>query len=492
MKAIKCSFLVLIALLSGCSLNDKLQDFQPAIHSALRNVATENCQSSCNVIVVNPSGGDDTQTLIDAFELAKTYGPGTTIKLQKGTYTISMIEVDDFYGSLAGAGRTNTIITNKENLPCDIAWNNNEITGLLKFINGDVAISDLRFKMKDGKPCAFSQINEDYYGKLYCILSFADWNPLHQVTGSNMNATVRNVDFIGGSNGENYGTWWPTDHNTALGLWISPDVWIPDPAKFTWGKGKYIIDNCYFEYFLDGVEPSGLGSDGYFEIKNSTFNHNLGQLYASTLWGSKIFVKNNYFTKADMLDLWIDDQWFAPGTNPPDKRTEMHITGNTFDTPENLPAVQMLDFMRQSTKDEKWAMLFDISGNLFKTKAGGLGITGTNTRDAVISCNWFKGSGSYGIQFNGDEASDTYAMNLLVSDNNFKSSEYDNADVYLGPYTTVCKVFGTTSDVVVDKGVNNLVTGKHKQNHWSLHQWTNDRFIRFSDGMGKMYRSRFH
>jgi len=73
------------------------------------------------VIKVLPSGGDDTQALIDAFEAAKAAGPGSTVKLEEGTYTIGMIEVRDFDGNFRGAGKGKTILTNLCCLPCEEA-----------------------------------------------------------------------------------------------------------------------------------------------------------------------------------------------------------------------------------------------------------------------------------------------------------------------------------------------------------------------------------
>ena len=74
------------------------------------------------LLQVNPSGGDDTQALIDAFDAAKAAGPGSTVKLAKGEFTIGMIEVRDFDGYFRGAGKGKTIITNLPQLPCEECW----------------------------------------------------------------------------------------------------------------------------------------------------------------------------------------------------------------------------------------------------------------------------------------------------------------------------------------------------------------------------------
>jgi hypothetical protein len=495
MKTFKFFGVIILLLLYGCSMNEKFDsDFSD--HQAAQKCKAVKENHSCEVITVNPSGNDDTQTLIDAFELAKTKGPGTTVKLVEGTYTIGMIAIHDFYGSFRGAGRTKTIITNKENLPCDVTWLNNELTALIKFINGDLVMSDMKIVIKDGKPCAFSEVNEEFYGPLFCALALGDWGATWEPPENptpNMNAIIRNVDFIGGSNGEDYGVFFPTDHNTALAIWVSPDIWWAQPGDyFTWGKGKYLVDNCYFEYFLDGAEPSGQDPDATFEIKNSVFSKNYFQFYASSLNGSKVIVKNNCFSNAEVCDILVDDAWISTESYSPIHRTKFIIDGNVFNTPENASSLVLHDYNYALTHDDKYAMLYDVYNNVFKTSAGGIAIESINNKDAKIRYNWFKGTGNTGVQINGDEATATYAENNLVLDNNFKNADYDNAAVYLGPYSTLCKVVGVPTDKVIDEGVDNTIIGPHAQKHGYYHQWAADRMHRMNETMQKMDKFRHH
>lgn len=88
------------------------------------------------VITVNPNNSDDTQTLNDAFALAKTYGKNAIIKLTPGNFIIGMIEVKEFYGTLTGSGKGNTIITNLSGLTPDANIALNKLPALITFIGG--------------------------------------------------------------------------------------------------------------------------------------------------------------------------------------------------------------------------------------------------------------------------------------------------------------------------------------------------------------------
>lgn len=437
---------VLMVFFYTCSKDSDLLT-GPADDSALKS-------AHARVFVVQPGTGDDTQALLDAFELAKAAGPGSTVQLKEATYSIRMIAIHDFYGNFRGKGRNATIVTNEENLDCGSAWDNNEITAFIKFVNGNVTISDMKFKLRDGKPCAFSESNEAWSGDLYSLLSFADWGATHHVTGSNMIATVKRVDFEGGSDG-GYGSWWKTDHNTLIGIWISPDILIPG-SDFEFGTGQYLIEDCAFYYFLDASESQGLDEETRVVYRNNHFDRCYGQLYVSTLAGSKIEICQNYFTGADVMDVWLDDLYWGFDF-PPVKHTEYIVTGNRFDSPAGVTSVFMQDAMRVTHADDAYSLVNRVCFNVFKNHEGGTAIVGLNNKDAVIWNNIFTGTGVCGINLEGDEQSGIYALNANIVGNNFRNAEYEGPDIYLGYFTKNCKVLGSPHDVVTDNGVGNQV-----------------------------------
>ncbi|MFX1479740.1 MAG: hypothetical protein ACFFCI_16580, partial [Promethearchaeota archaeon] len=89
--------------------------------------------------IVEPSGGDDTDAIQDAFEAA---GPEGTVQLIEGDYYVDNIIVEDFCGKFKGAGMALTTIDVFSEVSPDPV---SDITALFKFDGGDIRISDLSF-----------------------------------------------------------------------------------------------------------------------------------------------------------------------------------------------------------------------------------------------------------------------------------------------------------------------------------------------------------
>jgi hypothetical protein len=429
----------------------------------------KSAQSHGAVITLSPNGSDDTQALIDAFEDAKVAGPGSTVMLSEGTFTIGFIEIHDFDGNFKGSGRSRTKIVNKEELPCDIAWLANKLPALMKFIGGNITVSDLTFQIKDGRPCAFSEINDLYMGDLFSVLIIADYTDDYIPVNRSIKTVVKDADFIGGKD-DGYG-FWATEHNTGLGIWYGPDfAWPLSNEPF--GNGEYTVKGCYFNYFLDGVEGFGLGHNAVMRVLNNTFTGSLMQLYYTANSGSKHYIQNNYFENGMMSDLQIEDifsEIVFPNIQP-DYRTEYHVSGNVFNSTEGITSLYLHDVLRIQFTNDDFAMLFDVKDNIFNTKAGGIAISSSNNLDAKIWNNKFRGTGSIGVMIDGDEASGIYCKNNKVIGNNFFDG-FTDASVYLGPFSMNCKVVGVPSDQVIDLGQNNTIIGTsaHKGGVHAIH-----------------------
>jgi len=68
-----------------------------------------------NTYTVSPTGEDDTENIQDALDDAVASGPGSTVELTAGEFWLSKpIQVADFDGTLRGAGKSETIVRNKE------------------------------------------------------------------------------------------------------------------------------------------------------------------------------------------------------------------------------------------------------------------------------------------------------------------------------------------------------------------------------------------
>ncbi|MBN1791195.1 MAG: hypothetical protein JW830_11900 [Bacteroidales bacterium] len=410
------------------------------------------------VFTVDPSGGDDTDNLIAAFEDAKAAGPGSIVLLAEGEFTIGFIEIHEFNGHFKGSGKSETIITNLEELPCGEAYDNNVLASLMKFIGGRVTIADMTFRIKDGRPCAFSESNETNMGDLFSILIVADYTDNYVPSNRTMKAVIENVDFIGGMD-DGYGLW-GTTHNTGIGVWCGPDFWWPlwdEP----FGNGEYFVSGCNFDYFLDGVEGFGLGHHAIMKICNNTFRDCFYQLYFTANSGLKAFLMNNYFRDAWATDITLEDTWtdLVFPTVIPDYRTEFFVSGNVFDSPGGVTSLYIHDAMRIQTLNDDFAIQFNVKNNIFNTSEAGTAIVSSNNLFTRIWNNRFNGAGVAGVSVDGDATTGIYAKNVDLIGNNFFRADYTQADVYLGPFTQNCKVVGVASDNVIDEGLNNKVIG---------------------------------
>ncbi len=80
------------------------------IVGVIRANANPQPDSGPPVFLVEPSGGDDTANLQAAFDLAKAAGPGATVQLAPGEFTVYMMEIENFDGYFKGSGEAETII----------------------------------------------------------------------------------------------------------------------------------------------------------------------------------------------------------------------------------------------------------------------------------------------------------------------------------------------------------------------------------------------
>jgi hypothetical protein len=144
---------------------------------------------------VLPTGLDDTANLQCAFDSAVAAGPGA-VRLEKGTYHIRQIVVNNFKGSFTGAGAQQSVLTNLPNLyvtPVNMYYQTpsaaNPWPSLVSFVGGDFLVSDIGMKITGAAPTT----GWTMYGlpTLYDLaLGFA-------VLGTTANAVFSRVDVEG-------------------------------------------------------------------------------------------------------------------------------------------------------------------------------------------------------------------------------------------------------------------------------------------------------
>jgi hypothetical protein len=445
-----------IQLLSACSKPDLITDDLPG--NDLKKASKH-----CPEIVVVPENGHDTENLLAAFEEAKSLGPGTTIRLTEGTYTIGMIEVHDFDGVLTGAGQGKTIITNLPDLPCDEIWVLNQLPALLTFVGGNVSVSYMTFHIQDGQPCLWGPINDGMYGDFSCILALTDYSKYYVPETRNIKGLVDNVDFIAG-NDDGYG-YYQTPGNVAMHIYCGAAMWFPEEFM-PLSKGEFSFTNCTFKDALASIDVWGFDENSSFNILRNVIEGGLQQIFLGSVTGSVVNIKHNQIGKGIYADLYVEggDQGYYLDLLPL-KATKYSIDGNSFKSPAGIISLYVNDNFRLKNSEGVATQLYDIKGNVFNTSEGGMAIWSQNTKNAKIWNNQFLGTGSAGVMMNGDEPTGTYSEGNQLTGNNFLGATYSDATIYLGPVTRNNKVVGVSQDKVVDEGINNLIIGTKANKH---------------------------
>jgi hypothetical protein len=414
-----------------------------------------------HVFKVFPTNSDDTENLLKAFAAAKKAGPGSTIQLMSGKFFIRPIEVLDFEGYFQGYGRGITLLHNLPDIPCDYFWNKNNVPFLIQFVGGKINISDITIQIKDGPPCSEqSPINRSKIGNLLgSILVLADYTADYTSINNRIECTVTRVDFIAGHIGDGSN---PDvmSGNVDMAIYCgSPEVTYTENSRLS--EGVITIIGCSFEQNVNGLYLRMLNENSIINSTANVFAGNVYQNFILSCSGSKITISKNSFLDGFYCDIMVDDNDYG---SFPDlvmvKSTEYTISDNYFKAAPQLASLYLLDIRRLNHPDEGFPQLFNIISNTFHIHDGGAAIVGVNSVGANINDNFFDATGTLGaVIINGDEKSKTFARNVSISGNTFENTIYSYASIFLGAYTTDCNIVCEATDKVVNKGINNSVSG---------------------------------
>jgi hypothetical protein len=451
MKKLYYSLFLLTILAFSCSKDGMFNNDQ-GVDQQLNNTFVI---SSGSVIKVFPNGTDDTKAILDAFDRAKAAGPGSVVQLAAGTFKIGFIEVWDFKGFFCGAGKGRTIITNLPDLPQGEVSSNFKYPALIKFVGGNLSMTNMTIHLNDG-PVAPPDL-DPLGGDLYCILFLTDRTYGHTSTNQYIKAVVDNVDFIAGYDG---GTGYSPFGSTMFNVWSGIMIGIDNQVEGFGPKGDFSVTGCKFENEVFGNWIWGSDKVTVANIEKNLFTGGAMQILLASCLGSEITVKNNQFQNGIISDLYIDNwNWLYAPDQVLNKRSHYTITGNNFRSPKGVISLYMNDARRPIFQNEGFPQLFDVMGNNFNTRDGGMAIQSLNNVGAKIWNNIFSGTGAMGVSIDGDAATSTYAENINLIGNSFIAATYADASVYLGPYSRNCQVVGVNADRVVDNGINNSIIG---------------------------------
>lgn len=462
MKALKVFVIMILAagLLFSCSRTGYEDDFS-GVGLKAKKVTPE-------VIVVTPSGGDDTGNLLAAFDEAMSYGPGNVVKLVEGEYHVGYMEIYDFCGSLMGAGKGKTIITVMPGMNLDELFAQHLIHSQVKFVGGDVHLS--HFTMQS--PPGLLSTGGPGWGHIYSLLNFSSFNSVYESGNENrsINVVIDNVSLKGQLVEEGGYVGYAEGHsfNCVIGVragfdyynpYVAPDPLLPRE------KIDLEITNSDFDTFCYGLGVEGIRNSKIVVGGINRGNHFTNCDQQGGIWeyrDSEILVEGNTF---DIYRNGFDHDnypWYAcfryePSTKP----TLGNYQHNVFNCTHGEYALWFTDFCR-ITEPEGVPVAYQVKNNLFDLNDPyDWGIICRLTNGMVIRNNKFCGPAGLGIYADSPyfQYYGVYNEEGLILGNNF-STDFDWAAVWMTPYTRNWTIVGgDLKDEVFNSGIDNIITG---------------------------------
>jgi hypothetical protein len=409
--------------------------------------------SAVPMFIVEPCGGDDTPAIMQAFMDAKAAGKGSVVQLVEGEYHLGFIEIRDFYGSFCGAGKDRTIITAMNNLGANAMIAQGQYPQLVKFVGGDIHISDFTLRTPEGA------ISDMALGHIQCLMNFSAYNAIYELGDENrsVNAVIDNVSFHGQFYDQGQGFYKYT-YNCLYAVRTGWDcMGVPDLPR---EKINFKITNSDFNTFCYGMVLEAMkNSEVIVGEKNNGNVFNVCE-QGGGVWesrGIKILVEGNTFNVPELC--WgfdvNDYPYYAVLKNEPETETSIcNIQFNVF----NLNSADYGLYFRNQRHfvypGEK-PMAIQVKNNLFNmTDYYPWGIYSQVTKGMVIRNNKFSGYGYDGLCL------DLYSAGGLILGNNFSAAEYYRSSVcLLGTTQGWTIVGGNIADNVLNLGADNIITG---------------------------------
>jgi hypothetical protein len=450
--------LLLVALVTTNCIKD---EFSPSQNedSILKAVELE------NVIIINPSGGDDTQQIIDAFEAAKALGDGSTVFFSEGTFQISEpIGIANFNGAVKGAGMDKTLIQDLNQEPFPIMsdayppgigggiWS----SGFLVFYNtGDdlftsISVSDMSFKFNG---IAVPQYKPWHAGLLQDNLDCFIWicgnvNGIEELP--NIDAKITNVAFEG-----SYNDAYMEGINIHEPFFICGESLYDSESNFAGQehvKVNALIEGCTSAYMQVGIVLV-MFKDSKVLLRGNTISNSLYYgTYIQDNDNTDIEISNNKYVMdcyaAIILDhstLWTDLEDYQIPSN-------YLIAHNNFIIQDPADGIWIVDFIYLNYNQK--TINIEVKSNKFKLNTTWGGIVNVTSSDAMIKNNKFEGSASYGIDAWWYKVDD-----MLVLGNNFATLDAYYGTIFLGPESSNCSAIGGDNTLAWDFGIDNILTG---------------------------------
>ena len=414
--------------------------------------------SATPLFIVEPGGGDDTPAIMQAFNDAKAAGPGSMVQLVEGEYHLGFIEIRDFYGSFCGAGKDMTIITAMDNLGAQALIAQGQYPQLMKFVGGDVHISDFTLRTPEGA------ISDMPNGHIQCLMGFSAYNAIYELGNEerSINAVIDNVSLHGQFLETGMGFYKYTYnclHAVRAGWDFTGYAALPREHI------NIKITNCDFNTFCYGMVLEAMKDSEVIvgEKNNGNTINNCEQ--GGGVWESRrmnILVEGNTFNVPelswgfDVVDYPYYENYGILKYEPETETTICNVNSNVFNLATSDYGLYLRN-QRHFVYPGEMATAFQVKNNTFNMSNPGYdwGILAQVTEGAVIRNNQFKGQGQLGVYLQ------LYASNGLILGNNFSAVELGYGSILLDSNTWDWTVVGggDNQELVVNLGTNNIITG---------------------------------
>jgi hypothetical protein len=433
--------------------------------------SVENVKQAGNVITVTPTGSDDTANIEQAFKLAKAAGPGSTVRLGEGKFTIRFIEVNDFDGYFKGAGQGKTVIDTFGGLECQAQVDNDKWPSLLRFVRGYPRLSELSFRITPAAPCKpysveyFQDNNKPHTYFTVLMIAASSWNPKTDcavIQKEKVSASLTNVTFEGGTS--------ETDlSNIMSGITMGGAITTHLPGTncaYTskYGQGAFRMTHTTFRKVGSGIDPYGMYNSSV--VLSDNFLDTIAEfgILASDLSGSMLDISHNRMKNVSGRAIFIF-QGGAPVKPFIQAAAVFNIHDNEISVFGEGSGIVAWDFDNlgtpfagyPSTGNRTVLVVRDNRFTLTPDSVRGIWMEGVD--GALILNNTFSGksgpaiiAGEWGLSRRG-----------MIKGNDLRGYTLADGSPYkivLEAGTEKYMVMGVPAEAVADHGTNNMIVGK--------------------------------
>ncbi len=468
-------FYFAILLLTGLviAFSCQKEEWTTATDTLLDNevVLNRGFHGRAQVFTVEPTGIDDTENLQAAFDEATATGKYCRVVLTEGEYFTGPIVVEDFKGTLEGAGMGATII---QALPDqdvgDISYYvaptiTNPWPVLISFTDGDITIKDLRFQIDELDPLHWTYEAFEWESTAFYAIVM--------ITGDNINSHIERVAFKGQPVAEGF-----------LGYNVGNNILISSIFDNPWKvSGNHKVQSCTFNDLASPVAVASIG-DANVTIGGSASKGNIAQnVYMGCeiddVSNANVDVSYNQFLNTSFAGFYSKQGYLYGWLSAyPPVVSNLMIKNNVFEIGEFAWGVELYDFSARFAGEKR--MDIHMINNEIAIQGEGIGIYANGMMDAMINSNLLTGTAYYGSYFgygsngcsivaNGFEGLATTVADVLLT-----GSTYDNR-VVCGRFDTNVLDYGTNNEVVcpgMDRsdGVAGMDIGKEMQERHQINR----------------------